>query len=179
MAEEILVFDTGPLRHFAINNWLGVLKAVVGRRRAMIPDMVVDELVRATGSHPEIQAALDAGWIEHHDLSSDDEVAAYIRFQEGLVSGDRNRGEAGVIALAHTIGGTAVIDDRAGRKTAERGGIPLTGTLGLLLAAIRADPPLLTVSLVSHLVDDLIAGQYRLKIPPGGFEAWAKEQGYL
>jgi hypothetical protein len=41
---EILVFDTGPLSHFARQNWLGVLKAIVGDRRALIPDVVVDEL---------------------------------------------------------------------------------------------------------------------------------------
>lgn len=38
-ADEILVFDTGPLSHFSMNNWLGPLKAVVGERRAVIPDV--------------------------------------------------------------------------------------------------------------------------------------------
>lgn len=41
---ESLVFDTGPLSHLAREGWLGVLKAVVGKRRAFIPDVVVDEL---------------------------------------------------------------------------------------------------------------------------------------
>ena len=40
---ETLVFDTSPLTHFARQNWLGVLKAVVGQRKAPIPDVVVDE----------------------------------------------------------------------------------------------------------------------------------------
>jgi len=31
-SDEILIFDTGPLSHFARQNWLGVLKAVVGVR---------------------------------------------------------------------------------------------------------------------------------------------------
>lgn len=30
MKDDILVFDTGPLNHFARESWLGVLKAVVG-----------------------------------------------------------------------------------------------------------------------------------------------------
>ena len=30
--ENALVFDTGPLRHFAINGWLGVLRFIAGER---------------------------------------------------------------------------------------------------------------------------------------------------
>lgn len=46
-AAEILVFDTGPLIHFARQSWLGVLKAVVADRMALIPDVVVDELTNS------------------------------------------------------------------------------------------------------------------------------------
>ena len=41
---QILIFDTGPLVHFAREGWLGPLRAVVGGRRALIPDVVADEL---------------------------------------------------------------------------------------------------------------------------------------
>ena len=43
-SDEILVFDTSPLRIFPRQNLLGVLKAVVGDRRALVPDVVVHEL---------------------------------------------------------------------------------------------------------------------------------------
>ena len=43
-AAEILVFDTGPLSHFAKQSWLGVLRAVLGQRTAVIRDTVVSEL---------------------------------------------------------------------------------------------------------------------------------------
>ena len=36
-ATEALVFDTGPLTHFAKSGWLGVLKAVVGDRQVWCP----------------------------------------------------------------------------------------------------------------------------------------------
>jgi hypothetical protein len=42
--DEIFVFDTGPLSHFALAGWLGALKAVMGGRTALIPDVVADEL---------------------------------------------------------------------------------------------------------------------------------------
>lgn len=44
MSGDILVFDTGPLSHFARQSWLGVLKAVTGERTALIPDVVAAEL---------------------------------------------------------------------------------------------------------------------------------------
>ena len=44
---ELLIFDTGPLLHFAAAGWLGPLKHVVGGRRAAIPDVVVAELETA------------------------------------------------------------------------------------------------------------------------------------
>jgi hypothetical protein len=59
-ANEILIFDTGPLSHFARQNWLGVLKAVVGERTAVIPDVVVEELRAGSVLDGRVQAVLDA-----------------------------------------------------------------------------------------------------------------------
>lgn len=58
-------------------------------------------------------------------------------------------GESSVLALARAFpGSTAVIDDLAGRRCAEALGLPLRGTVGLVLAAkltgqIAAARPLL------------------------------------
>jgi predicted nucleic acid-binding protein len=172
-----LVFDTGPLSHFARESWLGVLKVVVGARSAVIPDVVVEELRRGARRDSRIQTVLDAPWIERRELRSDDEIAAFAEFSALLVKDAHNRGEAGVLALASTIGGVAVIDDGAARKAAEDRGIPLRPTLALLCEAIRGG--LLTVSLVSALADDLLAGDYRLPFRPGGFERWARDEGGL
>ncbi len=35
------------------------------------------------------------------------------------------------------------------------------------------------MALVSELVDDLLASQYRLPFGPGGFAAWSDESGVL
>lgn len=174
---EILVFDTGPLSHFARQNWLGVLKAVVGDRRALIPDVVVAELQDGAAQDSRIQAALDATWIERRELCTEAEILAFAKFSAFLVKNDRNRGEAGVLALASVVGGIAVIDDSAGRKTAERCGVRLRPTLALLCEAIRYG--LLTMELVSALADDLLISEYRLPFGRGGFEAWAMESGLL
>lgn len=120
---------------------------------------------------------LDSPWIERRELRSDAELIAFAKFSALLVSRDRNRGEAGVLALASTVGGTAVVDDGAARRAAESHGIAYRPTLALLCDAIRQG--LLTVSLVSALADDLIASKYHLPFGPKGFEAWARDQGQL
>lgn len=172
---EILVFDTGPLSHFARENWLGALKFVVKDRTAVVPDVVVDELQRGAALDSRLRAALDAPWIERRVLSSDEETRAFAQFAALLVKGDRNVGEAAVLALASTTGGVAVIDDGAGRKAAADHGVALRPTLALLCEAIRARQ--LTVEMVSALADDLLAGSYRLPFEPGGFARWAAENG--
>lgn len=174
---ELLVFDTGPLSHFARENWLGALKAVVGVRTAVVPDMVVDELRQGARRDGRIQAVLDAPWLEHRELVDERETAAYASFAELLVHRDRNRGEAAVLALASTTGGVAVVDDGPARRAARSRGVMCKPTLSLLCEAVRQD--LLTVRLVSALADDLLAGVYRLPFGPGDFEKWASEQGLL
>lgn len=174
---ELLVFDTGPLSHFAQENWLGVLKAVVAPRTAVVPDMVVEELRRGAERDTRIRAVLDATWIEHRELLDDRELTAYESYAELLVYRERNRGEAAVLALAATAGGVAVVDDGAARRAARVRGVRYKPTLSLLCDAIRQD--LLTVRLVSALADDLLAGVYRLPFGPGGFEKWAGDNGLL
>lgn len=174
---ECLVFDTSPLTHFARENWLGVLKAVVGEREALIPDVVVDELRAGAASDSRIQAVLEAQWIAHRELLSDEEVSAYANFAAFLVKKGRNRGEAGVLALASTTKAVAVVDDGAACRAGRAHGVRCQRTLALLCEAIQQD--LLTVKLVSALADDLLMGQYRLPFGPGKFEAWATDNDLL
>lgn len=142
----------------------------------MIPDVVVRELTEGARRDSGLQEVLDADWLEHRELITDDEVAAFVEFSALLVKGSRNRGEAGVLALASVIGGTAVIDDGAGRKAADDHGVNKKPTLALLCEAIHSG--LLTVKLVSAL-DDLLATEYRLPFEAGGFEEWATDQGMV
>src|SRR5205823_5191301 len=125
MSHAIFVFDTGPLAHFARESWLGVLKAVVGDRIAVVPDIVVEELRLGAAQDSRIRAALDAPWLQRRELLSDEEMTAFATFSARLVKGQRNRGEAAVLALAHVTHGVAVIDDAAGRKAADDHGITL------------------------------------------------------
>jgi hypothetical protein len=58
--EDALVFDTGPLRHFSVEGWLGVLRFLAGQRPVYIPDSVEIELNDATEHVSAVRAVLDA-----------------------------------------------------------------------------------------------------------------------
>jgi len=173
--DEILVFDTGPLLHFTKNGWIGALKAVVGERQAVIPDTVVVELRRFADRDSRVHAVLEAGWLEQRPLSMPEEMSAFAHFAQLLVSGTRNVGEAGVLALASVTGAIAVIGDGAARRAARRAGVKLRPTLALLWEAIQGG--LLTIPLVSALADDLLADSYRLPFGPGEFAQWVEDKG--
>jgi predicted nucleic acid-binding protein len=54
------------------------------------------------------------------------------QYTSRLVSGRKNHGECGVLALAEVRGHTAVVDDRVARQIGEERGVLVTGTLALL-----------------------------------------------
>jgi predicted nucleic acid-binding protein len=175
MTEQPLIFDTGPLSHFAKEGWLGILKAIAGPRPVLIPDVVAEEIQVGAAVDDRLRQIHEQPWIGTRELVSDDEISYFAHFSALLVCKDRNRGEAGVLALAQSIGGVAVLDDRVARRAAASAGVDVTGTLALLCEAIRSG--LLTVRLVSALADDLLHGDYRLPFKPGGFEKWAGDSG--
>lgn len=175
----VLVFDTGPLRHFATQGWLGVLKFLAAEREVVIPESVERELRRQSHELPVLRQVLDADWITI-DRNSDLEFsAAFARYEQRLVptNSEENIGECGVLALGRTRGYETVLDDGVARTIANEEGIPVTATLQLLCQAIRSNH--LTISMVEALADDLLAGDYYLPFEPGGFRRWALENGLI
>ena len=83
-AARTLVFDTGPIRHFAEAGWLGALKYITRERRVLIPESVERERLAQTNSVAELRIALDAAWIEV-DRSCDSRfLAAFARYADVL-----------------------------------------------------------------------------------------------
>jgi hypothetical protein len=116
-APDVLIFDTGPLSHFARCEWLGVLKAMTDASTVIIPDMVEDELRLGAIKDARIRAVLDAPWIERVELRSSDELRWFAAFSERLVVGGRNLGETAVLAYAKATG-----DRGPGRWRRPKGG---------------------------------------------------------
>ena len=46
---------------------------------------------------------LDATWIEHHELHTEEELCAFAGFAARLMSEGRNEGETAVLAIAATM----------------------------------------------------------------------------
>lgn len=143
-------------------------------KRAVIPDIVQQELRQGASSHPHLERVLNCTWLEVVELSSDEELELFAAYSASLVGPDRRSiGECAVPAVAEAGPATAVVDDRVARNVASSRNVAVRGSLGLMCDAIRAG--LLTVPLVSAIADDLLAGDYRLPFTLGGFERWASE----
>lgn len=174
---EAFVFDTGPLRHFAVNGWLGVLKFLTGDRAVIIPESVEYELKKQVHLVPALRQVLDADWISVDRSDDMPFLVAFAKYEQRLAVGDQNRGECGVLALGKTRSFEVVLDDSAPRAIAEAEDIPVTATLPLLCKAIRERQ--LTVPMVEALADDLLEGSYYLPFSKGGFRQWAIQEGLI
>lgn len=67
-------------------------------------------------------------------------------------------GESEAIVLAYEMGLRIILDDRKAREVAQRLGVPVTGTVGLLLKAKQAG----LVGEIRPLLDALDAHQFRI-----------------
>lgn len=92
--DDPLVFDTGPMRHFAQHSWLGVLKFLAQGRPVLIPEGVERELRRQVHEVPELQQVLDAEWISVERNTDIEVLTAFARYEHRLAVGDKNLGES-------------------------------------------------------------------------------------
>lgn len=121
-----VVSNTSPISGLAIIGRLDVLRrqfGVVG-----IPEAVRRELRRLEhrAGSLAIEEALEQGWIEVKEVTDRD-------LARGL-SSYLDAGEAEAIALASSVGADLLImDESAGRATARKLDMTMTGTLGVLL----------------------------------------------
>ena len=175
--ENAWVFDTGPLRHFAIQGWLGVLRFLAGERQIYIPDSVERELVNAVDHEPAVRGVLDAHWINVHRSTDLRYTGAFSYYEDRLVVEGKNRGECGVLAMRELYKCEVVIDDSTPREIGEERCIRVTATVPVLCDAIRAKR--LTISMVEDLADHLLESEYYLPFKPGGFRQHVLENGLL
>lgn len=171
------VFDTGPLRHFAMHGWLGVLRFLAGERPVYIPDSVERELNNAAEQVSAVRAVLDASWIHVHRSTDPDFAEAFAHYADRLVVDGKNLGECGVLAMGQIYKCEVVIDDATPRQIAEERGLHVTATVPLLCEAIRTRK--LTTVMVEELADNLLEGEYFLPFGPGSFRQHVLENGLL
>jgi predicted nucleic acid-binding protein len=175
--EDAWVFDTGPLRHFAIQGWLGVLRFLADRRPVYIPDSVARELDDAVEHESAVRTVLEADWISVYRSTDHAFAKAFSHYADRLVGGGKNLGECGVLAMGELYRCEVVIDDATPYAIAEEMGIRVTATVPLLCRAISAKK--LTTVMVEELADNLLEGNYYLPFGPGGFRHHVLENGLL
>ena len=164
MPETVVVFDTTVLSNLASVDQIDLLRQLYSGR-ALTTLMVVEELKRGQAAgYAYRQLALEAirpfdasGWIEIGTLEAADEQSLYTDLRTGL-----GAGEASCLALAAIRGLTLATDDYAARRESRRRSITLTGTLGVLVRAIRENR--LTLSEGNALLARMITLRYRAPV---------------
>lgn len=114
----------------------------------VIPQAVQVEFL-ATDQPARESALSDAPWIKTVPLADPRYTLVYTGLDEG---------EAAVLVLAQEIEGVVVIDERKGRRYAQRLGLPLTGSLGLLLLAKERQ----LLNSVAEAIDEMLAAGLHL-----------------
>lgn len=128
MSRPVVASDSGPLIALAGCGQLELLVAVF--EALHVPQKVLDETTadRSRPGAADIAAFVQTRAQVHGDR--DDAVYA-------AAVGHLDEGEAQALSLARALGCGVLMDERRGRQTATRQGVPLFGVLGVLLQAKR------------------------------------------
>lgn len=122
----IVVSNTSPLTNLATIGHFELLREQY--QKIHIAEGVWAELNAGGRRWPGSQEVDDANWIERHVVQNHTLVTALCR--------DLDRGEAETIALALELNTDLVlIDEREGRRTAQRHGLSTLGVVGVLIEA--------------------------------------------
>jgi|SRR5215217_1722095 len=133
--------------------------------QALIETKMVVEEVKAEILHPasvvsQLRDALAGGWLHLHRLSLDAEHAAMeaLRQQRPRL-GD---GECASLAVCVAYGWALASDDRDARRVAASRGVPVTGTTGILLRAVRRE--LIELPMAESVFERMIAAGYHAPV---------------
>jgi predicted nucleic acid-binding protein len=147
------VSDSSPLIHLAKIEALELISRLYSR--TLIPPAVWHEVVEESDGRPgavEMQRAVAAGWMVKQAAEN---KALVIALRQTL-----DNGEAEAIALATELQPEVVLlDDKLARRMAQRLGVPVTGTLGVLLRSKQLG---LVVELRSLIIRLQSEGDYRV-----------------
>jgi predicted nucleic acid-binding protein len=119
------ISNSTPLIVLAKINRLDLLKDYFGE--IYIPEEVYDEVVRRGGNLAGSSEVASCTWIKVEPVKN--------RMAVETLSLSLDKGEAEAIVLSKEKDSLLIIDDGAGRKTAELLGVKITGTVGVLLLA--------------------------------------------
>jgi len=121
---SVVISDTTPLIALAKIGHFDLLEKLFGR--VIVSEAVFAELTQHGADRPGAQEIQRVDWIEIRTVIDQPKVH--------LLLSDLNAGEAESIVLAQEIGADRLLlDERKGRLVAQRMGLPVIGTVGLLI----------------------------------------------
>ena len=124
---EQAVANASPLILLARSGHFDLLRAAA--TRVAVPAPVVSEIERRGEADATVRALREADWIE---------VVPAPSIPPPIAAWNLGPGESAVLAYAATHpGSVAILDDRPARRCAELLGIPVRGTLAVVVAAKR------------------------------------------
>jgi len=124
---EAAVVDASPLIYLAHANLIDLLR--VASPEVLVPRTVSQEIRRRGSADPTVQVLDSTPWLQEVDVGAE---------SPRVLVWDLGPGETSVLSWALTHPGSlAIVDDLAGRRCAGILGIPLIGTLGLVLKVRR------------------------------------------
>ncbi|MHA1710652.1 MAG: hypothetical protein ACTSUS_01085 [Candidatus Freyarchaeota archaeon] len=134
LRKSLVVSNAGPLIHLAKTNLLRLLKDLY--QEVVIPREVKVEAVdrgkeRGFSDAVQIEDAISQGWIKVEEVKITEEFASTAR-----VAGLRVA-EAAVIYYAYKNKAAALLDEDSARVFARTLGIPIRGSLGIILEGLK------------------------------------------
>lgn len=146
---------------------------------AQRPDLVQFTLKETAATTGAVMAELRRGealglvmhvdwtWLTVLELTQSEEALA-VQWQETL-----DAGEAACLAVAITRGGRLLSDDLAARRLAQARGVPISGTIGVLLHLVAGGR--LTVATADSLLE--VMRQHGYRAPVLSLHAYLEDQG--
>lgn len=126
------VLDTTALSNFAYIDRVDLLAALTNS--CTVP-VVREELQAGVETHPYLQPVLDA----LDETIPVVHISETVANREAIVTAHLDPGEAQAFAVADVHNGRLITDDGEARAFGKEQGITVTGSVGILLAAIDAD----------------------------------------
>ncbi len=121
---EQAVTNASPLIFFARSRHLDLMHAFA--TKLWVPEPVAEEILQRGPRDITAKALDEEAWLI---------IKAAPRIPTAILEWRLGAGESATLALAAEHGIEALVDDLAGRKCAASLGIPVRGTLGIVLAA--------------------------------------------
>jgi predicted nucleic acid-binding protein len=174
---EILVLDAMELIHFARAERLDVFRDLLVDADCWTTRVVLEEVRRGPREGSATVRVDDIDWLTIAELDTLAEISCFVAWAQRVGAGDRDLGEASVLAAAELRGGIAITDDREAVKVGRAHGLDVHGTIWLLARFCRDGK--LAAGAAGNLIDALRETGLRLPCTGAEFPQYARRYGLL